>query len=77
MRDSVLSHLPYSPDLVPFLFPKLKTAMKGTRFEAVSSIQRNVTRELKEMQEEAFSRVFNSLYGQCKQCAKAGREYIE
>jgi hypothetical protein len=34
----VLSHPPYSPDLVPadlFLFPKLKIAVKGTRFEAV------------------------------------------
>jgi hypothetical protein len=46
----VLSHPPYSPDLGPvdlFLFPKLKTAMKGMKFEAVSSIQQTVTRELK------------------------------
>jgi hypothetical protein len=44
------------------LFPKLQTAMKGTRFEAVSSIQQAVTRELKAMWEEAFSRAFYSLY---------------
>jgi hypothetical protein len=46
----VLSHTSYSPDLAPadsFLFPKLKIAMKGTRFEAVSSIQQTVIQELK------------------------------
>jgi hypothetical protein len=60
----MLSHLPYSPDLVPadlFLFPKLKNAMKGTRFEAVSSIQQIVIRELKAIREEVFSQVFDSL----------------
>jgi hypothetical protein len=43
-------------------FPKLQTAMKGTRFEAVSSIQQAVTQELKAMQEEPFSWTFDSLY---------------
>jgi hypothetical protein len=51
--------------------------MKGTRFEAVSSIQQTVTRELKEMQEEVFSLVFNSFYEQCEHCAKAGGKLIE
>jgi transposase len=34
----VLEHPPYSPDLAPcdfFLFPKIKSALKGTRFESV------------------------------------------
>jgi hypothetical protein len=60
----VLSHPPYSPDLVPadiFLFPQLKIAMKGTRFEAVSLTQQTVMRELKAIREEAFSRAFDSL----------------
>jgi histone-lysine N-methyltransferase SETMAR len=71
----VLSHAPCSPDLSPadfFLFPKLKFAMKGTRFEAVSSIQQTVTRELKVIQEEAFSRAFDSLYERHKPCVEAG-----
>jgi hypothetical protein len=53
----VLYHPPYSPDLAPadsFLCPKLKIAMKGTRFEAVSSIQQIVTGVLKAIREEAF-----------------------
>ena len=34
----LMEHPPYSPDLVPcdfFLFPKIKSALKGTRFESV------------------------------------------
>jgi hypothetical protein len=72
----VLSHPPCSTDLAPadifFLFPNLKIAMKGTRFEAVSSIQQTVTRELKAIREEAFSRVFDSLYERCECCGEAG-----
>jgi transposase len=38
-------HPPYSPDLAPcnfWLFPKLKTALKGQRFADLSDIQRNM-----------------------------------
>jgi hypothetical protein len=61
----VLSHPPCSSNLVPtdsFLFPKLKTAMKGMKFEVVSSIQQAVMRELKVIWEEAFAQTFDSLY---------------
>jgi hypothetical protein len=60
-----------------FLFPKLKIAMKGTTFEAVSSIQQTVARELKAIRKEAFSWAFDSLYERCKRCAEADRDYIE
>jgi hypothetical protein len=76
----VLSHPPYSHDLSPadfLLFSKLKIAMKGARFEAVSSIQQTVTRGLKTMREEAFSLGFDSLYERCKRCAEAGGDHIE
>jgi hypothetical protein len=48
-----------------FLFPKLKNTMKGTRFEAVSAIQQTVTRELKAIRKETFSRALDSLYERC------------
>jgi hypothetical protein len=76
----VLSHPPSSPDLDLadlFSFAKLKIVMKGTRFKAVSLIQQTVTRELKAIQGEVFSRAFSSLYEQSKHCAESGREYIE
>jgi hypothetical protein len=59
------------------LFPKLKVAMKGTRFEAVLSIQQIVTRELKAIREEAFYRVFDSLYERYKVCAEAAGDCID
>jgi hypothetical protein len=75
----VLFHPPYCPDLAQadfFLFPKLKIEMKWTRFDAVSSIQQTVTRELKTMRKEAFSPSFESLYERCKR-AEVGGDYIE
>jgi hypothetical protein len=44
----------------------LKTVMKGTRFEALSLIQQTVTKELKEIWEEVFSRAFDLLFQQCE-----------
>jgi transposase len=75
----MLSHPPYSPDLEPIdlYFINLKISMKGTRFEAVASTQQTVTRELKAIREEAFSRAFDSLYERCKRCAEAGGDYIQ
>jgi hypothetical protein len=75
----VLSHPPYSPDLTApdFLFPKLKIAMKGTRFEVVSSLQQTVARELKAVREEAFSLAFDSLYERCERYAEAGGDNTE
>jgi transposase len=64
-RIPVLYHPPNSHDLAPadfYLFPKLKIAMKGTRFEGVPLIQETLTRELKVIWEEALSRAFDSLY---------------
>ena len=40
---------PYSPDLVPcdfWLFPKLKSPMKGKTFQTINKIQENMTRQL-------------------------------
>jgi transposase len=73
-------HPSYSPDLSRadvFSFPKLKIAMKGTRFEAVSSIQHTVTRQLKAIRVQAFSWAFDTLYERCKRCVGAGGDHIK
>ena len=47
-QTSVVPHPPYSPNLVPadfFLFPKLKTTLKGRHFQTIKEIQENVKRE--------------------------------
>jgi len=45
-----MEHPPYSTDLAPndfWLFPKIKSALKGRRFQDTEDIQRNVTTTLK------------------------------
>ncbi|XP_018301780.1 histone-lysine N-methyltransferase SETMAR-like [Mycetomoellerius zeteki] len=51
----VLDHPPYSPDLAPcdfYLFPKVKSALKGTRFESVEAVKEKAARVLKELTED-------------------------
>ena len=46
---TVLDHPPYSPDLAPadyFLFPKVKSHLKGRLFDSFSDIQKAVTSTL-------------------------------
>jgi hypothetical protein len=50
---------PSSPDLAPtyfFLFPKLKTTLKGRRFQTIEEIQENVIRELCAITESEIGR---------------------
>jgi transposase len=64
---SVVPHPPYSLDLAPadfFLFPKLKTTLKGRHFETIEEIQENTTRGLCAITESAFQEAFQ----QWKKC---------
>jgi len=48
-KVTVLDHPPYSPDLAPadyFLFPKVKSHLKGRLFDSFSDIQKAVTSTL-------------------------------
>jgi hypothetical protein len=51
--------------------------MKGTRFEAVFSIQQTLMRELKAIWEKVFSWAIGLLYEQCKCCADMVWDNIE
>ena len=56
-QTSVVPLPPYSLDLAPadfFLFPKLKTTLKGHRFQTTGEIQENAIRELRAITESAF-----------------------
>jgi hypothetical protein len=66
----VLDHSPYSSDLAPaylFLFPRLKSIVKGTRFADVTAIQECVIAVLRAIPKEAFSDSFQKLYEYCQQ----------
>ncbi|UYV61765.1 hypothetical protein LAZ67_1006420 [Cordylochernes scorpioides] len=60
----ILQQPPYSPDLAApndfFLFPKLKMALKGRRFDTRESIIADSKKVLKNIPKDAFSKCFKS-----------------
>ncbi|KAL4098969.1 hypothetical protein QTP88_023475 [Uroleucon formosanum] len=76
----VVPHPPYSPDLAPcdfFLFPKLKFALKGQRFQDVEEIKANTAAELKVLTSEQFQRTFEKWQDRWNHCILSGGEYFE
>ena len=62
---TTLEHPPYSPDLDPadfYLFPRLKSALKGRRFCDATDIIKNATEELKRLSQNDFQEYFQHLY---------------
>ena len=60
----VMDYPPYSPDLSRcdyFLFPKLKTAMKGAFYDDVLTIQSAVTQMLKNIPKTEFKKSMDKL----------------
>ena len=77
---TIIYHPPLLPRLSPpnyFLFPKLKTKLKGLHFADVSEIQEAVTDEVKKAQKEEFSADFQKLYDRAKACIYANGAYFE
>lgn len=77
---TALEHPPYSPDLAPadfFLFPRLKTSLKGERFADAEVVKQNATKQLKEITENEFQKCFEHLYERWGKCVVAGGAYFE
>ena len=77
---TVLEHPPYSPDLAPcdfWLFPKMKSVVKGTHFESVEDIQTRVTGVLKGLKTEAFEGCFRAWRERMHKCVQFHGEYFE
>lgn len=58
---AVLEHAPYSPELAPcdfFLCPKIKSALKETRFESMEEVKRKLVELLKALTKEDFQHCF-------------------
>uniref|UniRef100_V5GSS2 Mariner Mos1 transposase n=1 Tax=Anoplophora glabripennis TaxID=217634 RepID=V5GSS2_ANOGL len=71
---------PYSPNMAPpdfFLFPRLKTPMKGKHFETIEGIQAACTTALKCIPEEDYRHAFDSWKIRWSQCINAGGAYFE
>jgi hypothetical protein len=60
-----------------FLFPRLKSIIKGTSFADVAAIQERVTAVLRSIPKEAFADSFQKLYERCQQCVVKDDGYFE
>ncbi|XP_049516048.1 histone-lysine N-methyltransferase SETMAR-like [Dermacentor silvarum] len=70
---------PYSPDLIPldfFLFPHLKTPLKGKHFGTVDGIKAACTAALKAIPEEDYRNAFESWKSRWSPCIDAKGEYF-
>jgi len=62
---TTLEYSPHSPNLTPadlFLFPRLKSSLKGLRFCDATDIIKNATEELKRVSQNVFQEYFEHLY---------------
>jgi hypothetical protein len=60
-----------------FLFPRLKSIMKGGCFADVATIQERVTAVLRSVPKEAFTDSYQKLYERCQQCIVKDGDYFE
>ena len=68
---TTLENPPYYPDLDPadfYLFPRLKSALKGRRCCDATDIIKNATEELKMLSQNGFQECFKHLYSGCLKC---------
>ena len=76
----VVRQPPYSPDMAPcdfWLFPKLKTPLKGSRFETREEIMRNATANMNTIPKEDFQRCFQQWMDRWAKCVQAQGAYFE
>ena len=70
----VLDHPPYCDF---YLFPKVKCALKGTRFETVEAVKEKSGRVMNELTEEDFQQCFKQCKIRMERCRDRGGVYIE
>jgi hypothetical protein len=72
--------MPYSPDLAPadfFLFAKLKSTIKGRRFQTVEDVEENSPRNLCAIPQNTFQEAFQNWKKRWEQCINGGEECCE
>ena len=72
-RATVLNHPLYSPVLAPadyFLFPKVKSHLKGCLYDAISDIQTAVTSTLNTTAKDDFYKGIQKLYDHANLCVQ-------
>ncbi len=76
----MLPHPPYSPDLAPcdfFLFPHLKSLLRGRRFRNVNELQAEIRKQLRQMDPLLFAEAIEDLPIRWQKCVLADGAYFE
>jgi hypothetical protein len=76
----VVQQAPYSPDMIPYnfwLFPHLKTQLKGPQFEPQDNIIWNAMVKLYSIRKEAFQKCFEQWWHRWKRCIQSQGDYFE
>jgi histone-lysine N-methyltransferase SETMAR len=79
-KISVLEHPPYSPDLAPcyiFLFPKIKSALKGTRFESVDAVKAKAMEVMNKLSENDLQHCFQKSKIRMERCRGRRWDHFE
>lgn len=77
---ATLPQPPYSPDLAPpdfFLFPRLKSSLKGHHFGTVENVQAAVTNALKGIPVQDFQASYDAWQNRWQRCIDAQGCYFE
>ena len=75
-----MEYPPYSPDLAPcdfFLFPKIKSTLKGTGFESVDAVKAKATQLLNSLTQDDLQHCFQQWKIRMERCWDRGGDYIE
>lgn len=76
----LLPQPPYSPDLAPadfFLFPKVKSAMRGNLFPTSNDAVQAYMDELEKLEPSDYRNCFSSWFRRMDKCIDANGEYFE
>ena len=79
-ETTVVPQPPFSPYLAPAdfcLFPKLKSSLKGRRFQTVEEMEGNSIRDLRAIPQNTFQDAFQNGKKRWARCIWCGEEYFE
>ena len=79
-KITMLEHPPFSPDLAPcyfYLFPKIKSVVKGTRFESVDAVKAKATEHMNKLSEDDLQHCFQQWKIRMERYRDWGGKYIE
>ena len=78
-ETTVVPQPPFSPDFAPadfFLFPKLKSSLKGRRFQTEEEIEENSIRDLRAIPQNTLQDAFQNWKKRWARSIESGQEHF-